>query len=84
MPLKLLADENIDERIIRFLKKQHFKIISIEKEYRGMSDFEVLQLSKKHKAILLTEDSDFGEWIFSFKEQSLGVIKRIKSECGKY
>lgn len=44
MPLKILADENIDYRIV-----------------------------KESTTILLTEDSDFGEWVFVHKEK-LSVI----------
>jgi len=44
------------------------------REYPGINDREVLQLAAEKEALLLTEDSDFGEWIFVHKKQNFGVI----------
>ncbi len=74
LPLKILVDENISSKIIQYLKDKGFIVISIEKEYRGISDKEVLEVAKKENAIILTEDSDFGEWIFAHKEKCTGVV----------
>ncbi len=74
MHFKILADENVDFRIVRKLTEAGFEIISVLKCCSGISDKEVLKLAKKHNALLLTEDSDFGEWIFSHKEKTTGVI----------
>lgn len=46
-----------------------------------MSDAQILELAREHKALLLTEDADFGEWIFSHKAKSVGIIfLRYKSD----
>jgi len=71
---KIIADESVDFRIVKQLRKEGFGVISILEKYRSIHDKEVLELAKKYKAILLTEDSDFGEWIFSHKEKCDGVI----------
>ena len=65
LPLKILADENINLKIIRYLKDNNFNVQSIEEKWRGISDKEVMEIAKKENAIILTEDSDFGEWIFA-------------------
>ncbi len=44
------------------------------KEYQGISDKEVLNLAREFNAILITEDSDFGEWVFAHREKITGVI----------
>ncbi len=31
-------------------------------------------MQKKFNAILVTEDSDFGEWVFAHNESSIGII----------
>lgn len=81
MRLKLLADENIDFRLVTELKKQAFEVISVLKEYPGISDEQVLMLAKRHEAILITEDSDFGKWIFAYKETGVSVVfLRYKTE----
>lgn len=71
---KILADENIDYRIIKDLRNKGFDIISILEDFRGISDKEVLELAKNKDATLLTEDKDFGKWIFAHKEEIKGVI----------
>ena len=70
---KILADENIDCRIIKKLRSQNFHVISISEDYKGIPDREVLKIAHRENALLLTEDSDFGEWVFVHKEK-LGVI----------
>lgn len=74
MHLKILADECVDFRIIKKLRTEGFTVISVLEKYRSIPDKKVLELARKSKAILLTEDSDFGEWIFSHKEKGVGVI----------
>ena len=68
MPLKILADESVDLRMVRDLISKGFEVISVLKDYQGIQDKEVLELAKRHDALLLTEDSDFGEWVFTHNE----------------
>lgn len=74
MPLKILADESVDFRIVKELISKKIEIVSVLKDYQGVSDKKVLELAREHHALLLTEDSDFGEWIFAHKEKNVGVI----------
>jgi len=50
------------------------KVLSIYEENRGISDFEIINIVRKNRGILLTEDKDFGEWVFSHKEDQFSVI----------
>lgn len=63
MPVNLVADENVDFRIVKALRNTGFKIISVLQDYRGLPDRQVLEVAKQNNAILLTEDKDFGEWV---------------------
>jgi len=74
LSLKLLIDENVDFRIVKKLQNAGFKVILVSQNYKGISDIQVLELAKKFNAILVTEDSDFGEWVFAHNESSIGVI----------
>lgn len=74
MRLEILADENVHTRIIEILRNNNFKVISVSEKHKGYSDKQILSLALKNKAILFTEDSDFGEWIFAHKAKSAGVI----------
>ena len=69
-----IADENIDFRIIDELRKSGINILSVYESYRGLRDSDIVQLAKKNKAIIITEDKDFGEWAFSHKKINIGVI----------
>jgi predicted nuclease of predicted toxin-antitoxin system len=71
---EILADENVDFRIIKDLRNKGFNVVSVLEDYRSISDKDILQLARDKKALLLTEDKDFGEWIFAHKEKSVGVI----------
>lgn len=62
MPVDLVADENVDFRIVKALRSKGFQIVSILQNYRGLPDKQVLEVAKQHDAVLLTEDKDFGEW----------------------
>lgn len=72
--LKVIADENIDNRIIKGLRNKGFNIMSVLEDYRGVSDKEVIELARNKDAIVLTEDKDFGNWVFAHKEETKGVI----------
>jgi len=74
LQFKIIADEDIDFRIVTALKNKGFDVISILREYQGMADKEVIGLAKRLKALLLTEDSDFGHWVFAKNEKEISVI----------
>jgi len=74
LQLEILADENVDFRIIQELRKNNIKVFSVFEEARGLSDTGVLELAKSKDSLILTEDKDFGEWIFSHHISSNGVI----------
>jgi predicted nuclease of predicted toxin-antitoxin system len=69
LAFKILADEDVDFRIVTALKNKAFDVISVLRDYKGASDEEVIGLAKRFNAILLTEDSDFGHWVFARKEK---------------
>lgn len=74
MQIELIFDESVDGRIVRKLSETYPNNISIAKSYPGLLDAEIIELVNKHKAILITEDKDFGEWVFSHGKAIPGVI----------
>lgn len=70
-----LADENIPLFVIKQLRKEGFKIISVAEEYAGSRDEKILELSSKNKWIIITFDKDFGELVYKQKyEKPFGII----------
>ncbi len=74
MQLKILADESVSFKLIRYLRESNFNVASVSEMFCGASDYVVLDYARKNKSILLTEDKDFGEWIFAHHEKEVSVI----------
>lgn len=74
MPLSFITDENVDFRITKKLREAGYTVLSIFEEHRGVSDRTILEMARETGSILITEDSDFGEWIFAHKEKNSGVV----------
>ena len=47
---------------------------SVLENHRGVPDLQVLQLAHQSGKIVITEDSDFGEWVFAHGAKTAGVI----------
>lgn len=74
MQIKILADENVDNRIVKELRNNLYQVISVLESYRGISDKNVLQLAKDNQALILTQDRDFGIMVFAYKEKDTSII----------
>jgi predicted nuclease of predicted toxin-antitoxin system len=70
----ILADENIHITIISSLRKIGIKVYSIYESSRGLKDEEIIELARELNYSILTEDKDFGEWIFSHHLTGISVI----------
>lgn len=70
----ILADENIDSYLVSVLRSKNIEVLHIKDENRRASDEEIIQLSKNPPRIILTEDKDFGEWVYAHKERDISVI----------
>jgi predicted nuclease of predicted toxin-antitoxin system len=70
----ILADENIHSFIIKALGEAGFSVNSINENSKGIKDEEVIKRAIENNYWLLTEDKDFGEWVFSHHVQNLSVI----------
>jgi predicted nuclease of predicted toxin-antitoxin system len=63
----LVAYENLHRRIVDALRAADFEVHSVREESPGLSDREVLQLAGERRAVLITEDADFGELVFAHR-----------------
>lgn len=72
--MTILADENIHSFIIQTLREAGIEVIAITEVSKGIKDEEVIIWALKMKYTLLTEDKDFGEWIFAHHIQGLSVL----------
>lgn len=72
--LKFLADESCDFLVVRSLRSAGYDVVAVSESFPSASDTEVLNASVKDERILLTEDKDFGEWIFAHRKEMTGVL----------
>jgi predicted nuclease of predicted toxin-antitoxin system len=70
----ILADENIHSTIISTLRNARIEVYSIYESNRGLKDNEIIELARELKYSILTEDKDFGEWVFAHHVKDISVI----------
>lgn len=70
----ILEDENIDTNLVSILRSKNIEVFHIKEGHRGVPDEEVILLSKNPPRIILTEDKDFGEWVYAHQERDISVI----------
>lgn len=59
----LLANENVNPEVISFLREIDLDVESIAEQGNfGLSDDEVLKQATNSGRVVLTHDSDFGDW----------------------
>lgn len=69
-----LADESVDFNLVRRLRDNEYEIETIIETTPGIPDEEVLAAANRLKAILLTEDKDFGELTYRLRMANHGII----------
>lgn len=70
----ILADEGLNGNIVRHLRESGFEVDWILEINPGIPDEQVIEYAKHNKKILITENKDFGEWIFAHKIVGLTII----------
>ena len=76
--MKILADENLFEPIIRYLRQLNHYLLSIRDEgLSGIKDDEVYQIACKENRVIITMDKDFSRF-FRFPAEKCGGIVIVK------
>lgn len=70
----ILADENIHYFIIYTLRQAGFNVVSVSELSKGIKDEQVIQWALEKGYTVLTEDKDFGEWVFAHHIKNLSVL----------
>jgi predicted nuclease of predicted toxin-antitoxin system len=72
--MKIVADESVDFGIINYLRNAGYSIIAIAETSPGIPDAQVLKIAVLNKALLITEDKDFGELTFRLRLDHYGIL----------
>ena len=72
--IRFLADENCDFIVVRSLRAEGYDVLAVVEDLPAASDLQVIRHAVEDKRIVLTEDKDFGKWVFAHGEDTHGVI----------
>ncbi len=72
--MDFLADESCDFSVVRALRKAGHTVVAVAQAKPGAADKDVLGMTVTSRCILLTEDKDFGQWVYAAKRATGGVI----------
>ena len=72
--IKFLADENCDFTVVRSLRASGYDVLAAAEDLPAATDRQVIRRALNEERIVVTEDKDFGEWVFAHKEETPGVI----------
>src|SRR5664279_4669684 len=79
MAYQIVADESVDFRVVIRLREIGLIVYSIAEETPSITDSNVLSVAFGNKALLITEDKDFGELVFRLRLPHHGILLiRIK------
>lgn len=70
----IIADENIDHSLISSIRELGIEVYSVYESHRGIRDETVIESSRNPPRIILTEDKDFGEWVFAHNVKGISVL----------
>ncbi len=70
----VIADENIDQSVIEAIRAAGIEVLSIYETSRGIRDEQIIESSRNPPCIILTEDKDFGEWVFAHGIRDISVV----------
>jgi predicted nuclease of predicted toxin-antitoxin system len=72
--LLIVADENIDFRLIKRLRENDFDVFSIAESNFGIMDTNVLIIATERQSFLITEDKDFGDLAIRDSKPHNGIL----------
>jgi predicted nuclease of predicted toxin-antitoxin system len=70
----ILADEGLNGKLVRDLRKEGLRVEWIKESNIGMRNEDIIALVRQNKQVLITEDKDFGEWVFAHQLSGLTIM----------
>lgn len=72
--IPIVTDECVDYEITIQLRMAGFQVYAICEQNPAINDKEVLAIAESQKALLITEDKDFGELVVRLKLPNNGIL----------
>jgi len=76
--IRFLADESCDFAVVRSLRSAGYDVVAVTESFPSATDKEVLGVAVEEDRILITEDSDFGEWVLIHREKINGPLSAVE------
>lgn len=72
--MRFLADESCDFAIVGALRAAGYDVTAVAEQAPSIADRQVIEMARTDNRVVLTEDKDFGQLVFSALAGSSGVI----------
>jgi predicted nuclease of predicted toxin-antitoxin system len=73
--MRFLIDESADTRVARPLRAQGHDVTTVAGDHAmALEDTEVLAIAHREQRVLITDDRDFGELVFRYRQPHAGVL----------
>jgi predicted nuclease of predicted toxin-antitoxin system len=72
--MRFLADESCDFRIVRALRTAGHDVTAVIEAAPGATDGEIFEKAEREGRIFVTEDRDFGQFVYAGARPAFGVI----------
>ena len=72
--MKLLVDENIHGDIVAWLRYRQHDVLYTAEQMPSRRDEDLLQLAFAQKRVVVTDDTDFGELVYRWRQPAYGVL----------
>ncbi len=70
----IIADESVNGFLVRALRENGFEVYWILEKNSGIPDEEVILITEQQQGeVLITEDKDFGEWVFAHNIRTISI-----------
>jgi predicted nuclease of predicted toxin-antitoxin system len=72
---KILADENIDQSVVAYLKSKNLDVYSVKDSHlHGSPDSDILSFAVSQQRVILTHDTDFTTIVYTDRAAFLGIV----------
>jgi predicted nuclease of predicted toxin-antitoxin system len=73
---KILADENLHRKFVAWLREQGYdvKFVREEPDLIGSKDRDLIPIAYEESRIIITQDNDFGQIVFTSEVDFIGII----------
>ena len=72
--MRFLADESCDFAVVRALRAAGHEVLAVAEFAPSADDSDILRLALAERHILLTEDKDFGQFVYAHGQRAHSVL----------